>query len=113
MPESYIPKVNVAKELSEISKDFTNPQELIRETIANSVDAAASMIRIEAFKDDLSGQDELVNPVTDDGVGMTRKELEVFFDLGFSNKRNRETAIGYKGRGTKITYNSSRVAVAT
>ncbi|MGD1102978.1 MAG: ATP-binding protein, partial [Terriglobia bacterium] len=101
------------KELAEISKDFTNPRELIRETIANSIDACASRIVVEALKDDSSGEDELVVRIMDDGVGMTRTELEGFFDLGFSNKRDRDTAIGYKGHGTKVTYNSSTVTVFT
>jgi hypothetical protein len=111
MGDLYTPRVNAAKELAEISKDFTNPRELIRETIANSIDASASCIVIEALKDDSSGEDELVIRIADDGVGMTRPELEGFFDLGFSNKRNQESAIGYKGHGTKITYNSSMVTV--
>ena len=111
MDDQYTPKVNAAKELAEISKDFTNPRELIRETIANSIDATASHILIEALKDDSSGDDELVVRIIDDGVGMTRSELEGFFDLGFSSKPNRENAIGNKGHGTKITYNSSRITV--
>ena len=113
MGDLYTPRVNAAKELAEISKDFTNPRELIRETIANSIDACASRIVIEALKDDSSGEDELVVRIADDGVGMTRSELEGFFDLVFSNKRNQESAIGYKGHGTKITYNSSMVTVFT
>jgi len=44
---------------------------------------------------------------------MTRSELQGFFDLGFSNKRNQESAIGHKGHGTKITCNSSTVTVLT
>ena len=108
MGETYLPKVNVAKELSEISKDFTNPRELVRETIANSLDASASRITIEAFKDDSSGEEELVIRISDDGVGMCRSELEGFFDLGYSRKR-KDNAIGYKGHGTKIAYNSSMV----
>ena len=72
----YIPKVNVAKELAEISKDFTNPRELIRETISNCIDASAARISIEAFKDDSTGDDELVVRVIDNGTGMNRKELE-------------------------------------
>lgn len=60
-----------------------------------------------------SGDEELVIRVIDNGVGMNRKELEGFFDLGFSNKRDRENAIGQKGHGTKITYNSSLVTVIT
>jgi hypothetical protein len=111
--ELYTPRVNAAKELAEISKDFTNPRELVRETIANSIDASASHIVIEALKDDSSGEDELVVRIMDDGVGMTQLELQGFFDLGFSNKRNQETAIGQKGHGTKITYNSSSVTVFT
>lgn len=112
LTDKYTPKVNVAKELSEISKDFTNPRELIRETIANSLDASASRIVIEASKDDGCGDEELVLRIWDDGVGMTRVELEGFFDLGFSRKR-KDGAIGYKGHGTKITYNSSLVTVFT
>lgn len=113
MAETYIPKVNVAKELAEISKDFTNPRELVRETIANALDASAERIIIEAVKDRSLGEDELVVRITDNGTGMQRDELEAFFDLGFSNKRNREGAIGQKGHGTKITYNSSMVNVFT
>lgn len=112
-PTSYTPKVNVAKELAEISKDFTNPRELLRETIANSIDALASKIVIEALKDDSTGEDELVVRIFDNGIGMTRTELEGFFDLGYSNKRERKDAIGHKGHGTKITYNSSLVTVTT
>lgn len=109
----YKPQVNVAKELAEISKDFTNPRELIRETIANSLDASSSNIEIHAFRDDSSGEHELVVRITDDGVGMTEDELKGFFDLGRSKKRNKETAIGQKGHGTKIAYNSSLVTVYT
>ena len=112
-PVPYIPKVNVAKELAEISKDFTDPRELIRETISNCIDASAGKITIEAFKDDSTGDEELVVRVTDNGVGMNRRELEGFFDLGYSDKRNRADAIGHKGHGTKITYNSSLVTVFT
>lgn len=54
--ETYLPKVNVAKELAEISKDFTNPRELIRETIANALDAQANDIIIEVCKDDFFGR---------------------------------------------------------
>jgi len=111
MSEQYVPKANVAKELLEISKDFTHPRELIRETISNSVDASAGEIWIEAVQDDSRGEKELVIRIIDNGVGMDRKTLEGFFDLGFSTKLNRETAIGQKGHGTKIAYNSSRVIV--
>ena len=109
----YTPTVNVAKELAEISKDFTSPRELIRETISNALDASASRILVDAFKDDSHGDDDLVVRIIDDGVGMTRRELEGFFDLGYSSKRDKATAIGNKGHGTKIAYNSSQVTVVT
>jgi len=111
MPEQYIPKVNAAKELAEISKDFTHPRELVRETISNSLDASAEEIWIEAVEDDMSGEKELAIRIIDNGTGMDRNELEAFFDLGYSKKRNRATAIGEKGHGTKITYNSSQIVV--
>jgi DNA topoisomerase VI subunit B len=113
MQEQYEPKANVAKELLEISKDFTHPRELIRETISNSIDASASEIWIEALEDDSRGEKELVIRVIDNGTGMDKETLKGFFDLGFSKKTNKETAIGQKGHGTKITYNSSRVTVYT
>lgn len=113
MTDLYVPKVNAAKELAEISKDFTNPRELVRETIANSIDATASNILIEALKDDSSGDDELLVRISDDGVGMTRSQLEGFFDLGFTNKPDQSSSIGQKGHGTKITYNSKSVTVYT
>jgi DNA topoisomerase VI subunit B len=111
MSEQYTPKVNIAKELAEISKDFTHPRELVRETISNSLDATASEIWIEAVEDDSGGEKELLIRIIDDGIGMDRKGLEGFFDLGYSTKRNQATAIGQKGHGTKITYNSAEITV--
>ena len=111
--EFYTPKVNVTKEIAEISKDFTTPRELIREAIANSIDASAESIIIRAYKDDSEGEDELVIQIIDNGIGMTRTELEGFFDLGVSNKRNKGNNIGHKGHGSKITYNSTLVTVCT
>ena len=113
MTEQYIPKVNVAKELAEISKDFTKPVELVRETISNSIDASASEIWIEAIEDDSLGKTDLVIRIIDNGVGMTKHILESFFDLGYSTKRENKATIGEKGHGTKITYNSDLVTVYT
>lgn len=112
--ETYIPKVYVAKELREISKDFTRPEEMVREAIANSLDAGASKIGIfcSVTKTEYD-EDELVVELADDGVGMNVDELKAFFDLGRSNKRANKKTIGEKGHGTKVFYNSSRVEVIT
>lgn len=114
MAQSYTPKVFVAKELREISRDFTRPEEMVREAIANSLDAGASTIRI--FADVIEteyGEEQLVVKIEDDGVGMNLEELQSFFDLGRSSKRSNKEKIGEKGHGTKIYYNSSQVIVTT
>jgi hypothetical protein len=112
--EEYIPKVNVAKELREISRDFIKPEEVIREAISNALDAQAENIYIKVYDNVKSaGTGELVIEIMDTGVGMTLDELKAFFDLGKSIKKNKETSIGEKGHGTKIYYNSSEVQVFT
>lgn len=113
MAEFYTPQVFVAKELREISRDFTRPEEMIREAISNSLDAQASKINIRAFTDNSYGYDDLICEIEDDGVGMNKDELKAFFDLGKSNKRNNMEKIGEKGHGTKIFYNSKEVTVIT
>ncbi|WP_252606698.1 ATP-binding protein [Bacillus paralicheniformis] len=111
--EAHIPKVFVAKELREISRDFTRPEEMIREAIANSLDAKASKIRIHSSIDTTYGDEDLIVEIEDDGVGMNLEELKGFFDLGRSSKRNDVDKIGEKGHGTKIFYNSKEVIVYT
>ncbi|WP_336774141.1 ATP-binding protein [Paenibacillus sp. MMO-58] len=110
---TYTPQVFVSKELREISRDFTRPEEMIREAISNSLDAKASQIHIYAYTDMTYGEEELVVEIKDDGTGMTLDDLKLFFDLGRSNKRGNKEAIGEKGHGTKIFYNSSEVIVFT
>lgn len=111
--EIYHPKVFVSKELREISRDFTRPEEMIREAISNSMDAGASNIEIKAYIDASCGKEELVVDIIDDGVGMNSEELKYFFDLGRSTKRNNRQTIGEKGHGTKIFYNSDEVIITT
>ncbi|EMT45809.1 ATP-binding protein [Anoxybacillus flavithermus] len=111
--ENYIPQVFVAKELREISRDFTRPEEMIREAISNSMDAQASEIKIAAYTDITYGEEELVVEIRDDGIGMDKDALKGFFDLGRSTKRGNKDKIGEKGHGTKIFYNSSEVIVYT
>ena len=117
---TFEPKVNPASEFLEISNDFTNPKEILREAISNTFDAKAKVIKISAAINKSTGVDELVLKFTDDGEGMTSDLLENFFGLGFSRHQEKNSAgekisnaIGEKGHGTKIYFNSRRIEVTT
>lgn len=109
--EEQEPDVDLPSELRETASDYEQPLELLREALSNSFDADAQSVSIEMalgsneFRADLT--------ITDDGCGMDRQDLASFFDLANSRKRDTETAIGYKGHGTKLYYRSDRIAVTT
>ena len=114
----FIPEVNPAAEFLEISNDFSNPKEIIREALSNSFDAAAKNIKVEIYIDKSAGEDELVISLEDDGHGMDETEIKAFFGLGFSMRTKVDergfkisSAIGEKGHGTKIYFNSRRIDV--
>ena len=116
----FIPEVNPAAEFLEISNDFSNPKEIIREALSNSFDAEARNIKVEMYIDKSAGEDELVISVEDDGHGMDETEIKAFFGLGFSMRTKVDergykisSAIGEKGHGTKIYFNSRRIDVTT
>lgn len=116
----FIPEVNPAAEFLEISNDFSNPKEIIREALSNSFDAAAKNIKVEIYIDKSAGEDELVISLEDDGHGMDETEIKAFFGLGFSMRTKVDergykisSAIGEKGHGTKIYFNSRRIEVTT
>jgi len=107
------PKVDETQEFIEISKDFSNPLDLVRESISNSYDAGATEIWI-SFEviNDYDQQLSLIK-IKDNGSGMTKEELQAFFDLGNSTRRNTPEMIGEKGHGTKVYFNSQRIEVKT
>jgi hypothetical protein len=114
------PEVNETAELLEISTDFGDPREIVREGISNSFDAKAKKIEISAYIDETTGIKELVVLIKDDGEGMGKEEIKFFFGLGFTNRIKKDElgkkvpgAIGEKGHGTKIYYNSRRIEVET
>ncbi|WP_132056680.1 ATP-binding protein [Halorussus amylolyticus] len=100
------PKVNEVNEFLEIASDFEDPLEVIRESLSNAYDANASHVEF-TIRERPHGSDIVIE---DDGGGMSRQDLESFFDLGNSRK---EDAIGYKGHGTKIFYKSDEIVVNT
>jgi hypothetical protein len=118
--QTFKPQVNEASEFLEISSDFGDPREMVREAISNSFDAKATEILISAIIDKSGGEDELVITISDNGEGMGEEELKYFFGLGFTNRveldekgRKISDAIGEKGHGTKIYFNSKHIEVET
>lgn len=116
----FEPKVDPAHEFLEIASDFTNPLDIVREAVSNAFDAHANVIKVTAYMDRSSGLDEMVIVLVDDGEGMTDEVLENFFGLGRSTRRERNErgykvggAIGEKGHGTKIYFNSRRIEVVS
>ena len=111
------PKVDEVREFLEIAADFTNPLELVREAISNSLDADASEVSIEFSTIKQMGAHVLVIAIRDNGNGMDQLDLQSFFDLGNSpkrsNKQNNPSTIGEKGHGTKVFFRCSSISVTT
>lgn len=112
--KSFFPEVNSAREFSEISRDFTNPLEILREAIHNALDAKANKITISVqMVDDLEFEETMEIVIRDNGKGMDIDGVKSFFNLGYSTKERDEETIGYKGHGTKIFYDSRLIRVRT
>lgn len=116
----YTPEVKPAAEFLEICNDFTEPREIAREAVSNAFDAGATVIKITVHIDRTHGIDELVTTFVDDGHGMDQMAFKAFFSLGASTRRVMDArgfkssgAIGEKGHGTKIYFNSRRIEVKT
>lgn len=107
------PKVDETQEFIEISNDFSNPLDLVREAISNSYDAKATEITITFEVVKQYGESLLKICMKDNGSGMNSQQLQSFFDLGNSTRRNDIETIGEKGHGTKVYFNSRRIEVRT
>lgn len=107
------PTVDTTQEFIEIANDFTNPLDVVREAISNSFDAGASRMEMSFNTVQEYGNRVLVIRLNDNGAGMSRAELQAFFDLGNSPKRGNRKTIGEKGHGTKVFFNSSEIQVET
>lgn len=108
-----MPQVNETQEFIEIANDFSNPLELVREAISNSFDAKASKIWISFQVIREYGESVLEIRIKDNGRGMDKEGLQSFFDLGNSLNRQNIEAIGEKGHGTKVYFNSRSIEVIT
>lgn len=107
------PKVDDAQEFIEIALDFSNPLDLVREGISNAFDARATEIDLSFDVIQQYGEKILKIELDDNGFGMDKNGLESFFDLGNSLRRDDEEAIGEKGHGTKVYFNSNCIEVVT
>ena len=117
---TYKPEVNPQAEFLEICNDFTEPREIVREAISNGFDAGARRIEITAYVDRMTGKDELVLRFKDDGHGMDETGLKSFFSLAMTTRMLKDEfgfkssgAIGEKGHGTKIYFNSRKIEVSS
>jgi len=108
-----IPAVDAIREFLEIAGDFTDPLEVVREAISNSIDAGSKVTHIEFSTIKQSGRRIIQISIRDTGHGMDRDGLQSFFDLGNSSKRGRADQIGEKGHGTKVYFNCASLSVRT
>lgn len=120
MSEEFTPTVDPAAEFLEISKDFTDPKEIVREGISNAFDAKATQMWITVLVDKSTGSDQLIFEIRDNGEGMDEDAVRKFFGLGHSTRRVTDDLgykvqgpIGEKGHGTKIYFNSAQIEVIT
>lgn len=103
------PEVSEVNEFLEITRDFTDPRDAVREAISNAMDWGATKIEVSIEEDKTRPDEEIVISVKDNGLGMNEVRLESFFDLG--NSIQNMGKIGYKGHGTKTYYNSRAIEV--
>ena len=105
MPDA---KINVPRMMLETAQNYTDPREILRELIQDSLDAGAKTIRVDVnLVDTAEGQSVNFN-IEDDGSGIPANNFSNFFDAANSTKTE-ENNIGYKGLGTSICYNSNRI----
>ncbi len=110
------PEVNSSQEFIEIAQDFSNPLDLVREGISNAFDAKAKNIKLDFSVISEYGERLLKIEIEDDGTGMNQDGLKSFFDLGNSMRRDTKDetgAIGEKGHGTKVYFNSKKIEIHT
>src|SRR5438046_775237 len=117
---TYTPQVKPGHAFREISRDFSKPAEILREAIANALDAYAKNNWLRVQLVNIRARDKVVIYLCDDGSGMTTETIESFLNLSDSNKPEfapdgmvKRRMTGYKGHGTKVYFNSESVEVLT
>src|SRR3989304_5839381 len=95
--------------IRELSFNFTDPLELVREAVSNAYDAGANNISVAIRSEMWHGNQRYVVTIRDDGAGMVYREdppsseagsIKEFFKLGGSMRVDGERDwIGEKGIG--------------
>ena len=110
--------VNEGYELYQIITDFGDPLEIFREGIQNSFDADASKIFVRVFEESHLGGNKLVIEIIDNGHGIPKEKINVFFDIANSTKVDDSflptgNKHGYKGHGSKVFFNADQVTICS
>ncbi len=112
------PIVMEDRSFREIVENFTDPREVIREAISNSLDWFASTIKITVYEDATRADHELVIKIWDNGLGLTRERFFAFWNLADSPGLQRDkfgkklgTRVGEKGHGTKTYWKCRQIEV--
>jgi len=110
--EMYQPEVNQAAEMYEITSNFGNPLELLREAISNAYDEGATKLHISCY---LNDDNKLIVKLVDNGEGMSKDSLiKNFWGLGYTDKvKGSADTIGEKSHGTLIYLRSEKIIVET
>ena len=110
--------VNEGYELYQIITDFGDPLEIFREGIQNSFDEDATKIYVRVFEEKNLAWNKLVIEITDNGNGLHKENVNVFFDVANSTKVNDSylpngNKHGYKGHGSKVFFNADNVTICS
>jgi len=112
------PEVKEVRQFLEIVGNFTDPREVIREAISNSLDWSASIIKITVYEDATRADRELVIKIWDNGLGLTKERFFAFWNLADSPGLQRDKfgrklggRVGEKGHGTKTYWKCRQIEV--
>lgn len=112
------PQVKEVKSFLEIVENFTDPREVLREAISNSLDWGASTVKIIVYEDATRADRELVIKMWDNGLGLNRERFFAFWNLADcpglqKDKFGRKIGerVGEKGHGTKTFWKCRQLGV--
>ena len=110
------PVVKEVRQFLEIVENFTGTREVIREVISNSLDWAASTIKITVYDGVTRADRELVIKIRDNGLGLTRERFPAFWNLADSPELQRDKfgrklggRVGEKCHGTKTYWKCRQI----
>jgi hypothetical protein len=112
------PIVKDYRSFREIVENFTDPREVIREAISNSLDWFASTIKVTVYEDATRADRELVIRIRDNGLGLTKERFLAFWNLADSSAlqvdqfgKKLGSRVGEKGHGTKTYWKCRQIEV--